>query len=112
MNTLNLNAWGNNHPITFELDHYCENGNLYVGMICHDEGWPEPWSDLTVNLSVKCNENCALIDTNNNGEEIINWLISNKLGKLTGRILPSGWCVFPEFEFNMEELQKYIVTEE
>ena len=112
MNTLNLNAWGKNHAITFELNNYTENGNLYVGMICHDDGWPEPWSSLTVNLSVKCGENCAFIDTNNNGEEIINWLISNKLGKLTGRMQPSGWCLFPEFAFNMEELQKYIELED
>ena len=107
MKTLTLNAWGKDHPITFNLDHYAENGNLYVGMICHDEGYSESWSNLTVNLSVKCDSNCAFIDVNNNGQEILLWLIKNSLGDLTGRMQPSGFCLFPEFKFNMPELLKY-----
>lgn len=111
MSTLTLNAWGRNHTITLHTNHYAENGNLYVGLICWDEGWPEPWSDLTVNLSTPCRENCAFIDTNNNGWEIIAWLIENKLGKLTGRERASGWCSYPEFEFDMDEINKYMEEE-
>ena len=107
MKTLNWNAWGKDHPITFRLDHYADNDNLYVGMITWEEDWPEPWSDLTVNLDVKCAEDCAFIDTNNNGEKILLWLIENNLGDLTGRMQPSGFCLFPEFKFNMDELMKY-----
>lgn len=108
MKTINLNAWGSDHPITFDLNHYANNGNLYVGMIVWDHPkFPEHWSDLTVNLGVKCAEDCAFIDTNNNGEKILLWLIENKLGNLTGRMQPSGFCLFPEFKFNMEELMKY-----
>lgn len=107
MQRLTLNAWGTDHHISFELSKYLENNNLYVGMICHDDGYPEPWSDLTVNLSVKCAENCAFIDTNNNGDRILEWLITNKLATLTGNIRASGWCVYPEVRFNMPELLKY-----
>ena len=67
MNKLTLNRYGRSHPITFNLDHYAENGNLYLGMITSIDGYYEPWSDLTVNLSVKCKGNCAFIDINNNG---------------------------------------------
>jgi hypothetical protein len=108
MQTLTLNAWGADHPIAFRLDHYADNRNLYVGMITWEDGWEEPWSDLTVNLDVKCAEDCAFIDTNNNGEKILLWLIQNNLGDLTGRMQPSGFCLFPEFKFNMEELMKYV----
>lgn len=108
MQTLNWNAWGKDHPVTFRLDNYSENGNLYVGMITWEEGWPEPWSDLTVNLSVKCAKDCAFIDTNNNSDRIVEWLITNKLATLTGRIQQSGFCVYPEMKFNMVELRKYI----
>ena len=107
METLTLNAWGTNHPISFKLDHYADNGNLYVGMITWEEGWEEPWSDLTVNLGVKCADNCAFIDTNNNGENIVEWLIANNLATLTENIRASGWCVYPEMRFNMPELLKY-----
>ena len=43
-----LNKWGSDHKISLGLATYAENGNLYVGLISHDEGYPEPWSDLTV----------------------------------------------------------------
>lgn len=108
MSILTLNAWGSNHKITLDLDHYAENGNLYVGLVSWDEGFPEPWSDLTVNLSVPCKPNCAFIDTNNNGEQIIDWLIKNGLGKKTRRIGQSGWCTYPEFEFDMDAVNKYV----
>lgn len=112
MRTLTLNAWGTNHYISFELSKYLENNNLYVGMMCHDDGYPEPWSDLTVNLSVKCAENCAFIDTNNNGDRIVEWLMTHKLATLTGNIRQSGWCVYPEMRFNMPELMKYVTLDE
>ena len=57
---INLNAWGKTHPIEFQFDNYVDNGNLYVGMITAEDGYPEPWSSLTVNLGVKCADNCAL----------------------------------------------------
>jgi hypothetical protein len=108
MNTLTLNAWGAEHPITFHLDNYAENNNLYVGMITHYEGYPEPYGDLTVNLSIKCAENCAFIDTNNCNDRVVEWLITNKLATLTGRVQQSGFCVYPEMKFDMVELAKYI----
>lgn len=108
MKSLTLNAWGSNHKITLNLDHYAENGNLYVGLVCWDEGFPEPWSDLTVNLSVPCRKNCAFIDTNNNGEQIIDWLIENGLGMETGNVRISGWCAYPQFEFDMDAVNKYV----
>ena len=100
--------YGKSHPMTFRTSAYAENGNLYVGLLTHEEGYPEPWSDLTVNLSVKCGAGCAFIDTNNNGNEIIDWLINHGLGYLTGRTRVSGFCLYPEFKFNMSTLARYI----
>ena len=108
---LTLNRYEKEHQMTFKLASYAENGNLYVGLIMHDEGYPEPWSNLTVNLSVPCKANCAFIDTNNNGNEIIAWLEENGLGFYTGNLMPSGWCVYPEFEFNMEKLMKHVTED-
>jgi hypothetical protein len=112
MKTLNLKAWGKDHPITFTLSEYVDNGNLYVGMLTLEEGWPEPWSDLTVNLGVKCAKDCAFIDTNNNnGRTIIDWLIEHNLGDFTERVCKSGFCLYPEFRFNMDELMKYVTSD-
>lgn len=109
MKKLNLNAWGENHPITLTTNTYAKNGNLYVGLICWDDGFPEPWSDLTVNLGERCKKNCAFIDTNNNGQQIVTWLEENKLGKFTGRWSASGYCRYPEFEFDMNEVNKFLM---
>lgn len=105
---LNLTKYGKEHPMTFEVDRYLDNGNLYVGLITHEEGYPEPWQNLTVNLGVKCEENCAFIDTNNNGNEILHWLIDNGLGEVTHALKSNGYWVYPEFKFNMETLMKYV----
>ena len=105
---LNMIKYGTVHPMTFVMDQYSENGNLYLGLVTHESGFPEPWQNLTVNLGVKCKENCAFIDTHNNGTEIIEWLMTHKLCRLTGRMETSGFCVYPEVEFNMKQLEKYI----
>lgn len=106
---INLYKYGSNHPMEFELNNYSNNGNLYVGLITTEDGYPAPWQNLTVNLGISCEPDCAFIDTNNNGEEIIDWLIENNLGKPTGRIKASGWCVYPEFRFNITELTKHLM---
>lgn len=108
---LDLNKYGAIHPMTFELANYTENGNLYVGLLTHEEGYPAPWQNLTVNLSFKCAPNRAYIDTNNNGNEIIAWLEKNKLGHCTGNLMPSGYCVYPEFEFNMDALMEHVTED-
>jgi len=108
MDKIMLNTrFGTTIPVTFRKSNYVDNNNLYIGIVCWDEGFPEPWSDLTVNLWwFKCDEDCALIDTNNNGEQIIDWLIENNIAVPTGRKEISGFCVYPEVRFNKEFLAK------
>lgn len=108
---LTFNKYGKDHPITFELASYAENGNLYVGMFTVEDGYDTPWSSLTVNLSVKCKPNRAFIDTNNNGTGIIYWLEDNKLGRYTGNLMPSGFCMYPEFEFDMDALMQHVTKD-
>ena len=111
---INLKKYGKNHPMTFQLANYADNGSLYVGLITNEEGYPEPWSNLTVNLdkSFRCKENCAYIDTNNNGDGIIDWLETNGFGEQTGRLVFSGFCIYPEFKFNMEEIMKHLASDD
>ena len=111
---INLHKYGTNHPMTFELANYADNGTLYVGLLTNEDGYAEPWQNLTVNLneSSRCKSFCAFIDTNNNGNEIIDWLVANHLGELTDRYAYSGWCVYPEFAFDMDELMKHVARDE
>ena len=108
---LNLTKYGETNAMSFQLGNYVVDKNLYVSLLYDEGGCLIPWSNLTVNLGIKCADNCAFIDTNNNGNDIITWLEENGLGKLTGRTGESGWCLYPEFEFNMDELMKHVVLD-
>lgn len=112
MKTINLHKYGKDHPVTFVTNKYANNGNLYIGLITHEEGYPEPWSDLTVNLGVKCEEHCAFIDTNNNGNEILDWLFENGFGHMTGDMRASGFALYPEVKFDMEKIKEFMDGDE
>lgn len=108
-----MHKYDEDFQMHFVLDNYAENGNLYVGLYAYDEEFKQiiPWQNLTVNLSIPCKPNRAFIDTNNNGNEIINWLEQNGLGFATGKLMPSGFCIYPEFEFNMEALMPHVLKD-
>lgn len=108
MKTLTLkNDYGHKYEISFKLGMYAANDNLYVGMICYEDGFPEPYGDLTVNLETMLDQDKAYIDTNNNGNSIIKWLLDNELGHFTGNYGFSGLCMYPEFEFDMQKLLEH-----
>lgn len=81
---------------------YVENDNMAV--IIENEDFEEV---LTVNLKdIPTSKNCAFIDTNN-----VKWaekfLQENKIAKPTGRYGFSGFCSYPEYQFDMSKLKEY-----
>ena len=36
--------------VAFDIQQYMNNGNIYIGLGCNEEGYLEPFADLTVNL--------------------------------------------------------------
>lgn len=92
--------------ITPKFTTYQAGNNL--ALVLEDEnGWTH--SVLTVNLvnETLSNDNCAFIDINNCGDYVLGWLERNNFGQLTGRHGLSGFCVYPEFEFKQEIINKY-----
>ena len=110
MKTLKLNSmYGGEYEIALHKGVYLHGGNLYINLLCKTEyGW-EPYSNLTVNLPENLPENQAFIDTNNNGFGITEWIKKHKLGKFTGKFGYSGFCSYPLFEFDMNEVNKYLI---
>ena len=104
--TFEIKKYGKKHPLSIQVGRY-GNGTLAIQTFTHEEGYPEPWSTLTVNLDVPVEKMCQFIDTNNNGEEIIPVLEKSGFGKLTGRVCNAGYCSFPEFRFNPEKLKEF-----
>jgi len=96
--------------ISLERAEYAYGGSLAIQMYYFDkeDGMYFPYGTLTVNLEGKTLEkDCAFVDVNNNGSSILEWIEKNGLGKRTGRIEQSGFCLFPEVKFNIEEIDKY-----
>lgn len=112
MARLKLKAWGEEHEIILSIEHYADNNNLAIQMWHIEDGVLLPWSILTVNTDKRCKPNCAFIDTNNNGDHMIEWLEKYNLGMQTGNFNVSGYCIYPEFEFDMDEVMKYTLASE
>ena len=89
MKTFDLEKYGTTYKIELKIASYME-GNLVVTMTSWKNGEPEPWNVLTVNLASVRPQNCAFIDTNNNGEEILAWIIRHGLAVPTGTYARSG----------------------
>ena len=88
------------------LDVYQENNNLYVGLAYLDpEYGKQPYADVTVNVG-RLPYLHAAIDTNNNGEKIVDFLTENGFGALTDQVMLSGYCEYPVFKFSEEALGK------
>lgn len=100
--------YGTENDITFRVDSYRSGGGLAVVMEC-EEG---PYGVLTVNLEdFPTHGNKAFVDINNNGADIVDWIESNNLGVVTGRMGFSGFCIYPEVEFNLDEINKHLTEE-
>lgn len=89
------------------LNFYVDNDNLYLGLVSEDLEWGglAPYCDVTVNIDrLPYLHSC--IDTNNNGEKIIEFLEKNGFGEDTGMHMFSGFCLYPVFRFNEEKLRE------
>ncbi len=93
----------------------CGRGNpIYLGLLYLCGGDLGHYMDVTVNLP-DCNRRagCQFIDTNNNGEDILDWLEENGFGKRTGNCGRSGYCAYPEFNFYAgEAFHKYKASQD
>jgi len=88
------------------INRYQSNKRLCVSLEVKENGYWEPWSDITVNIPdcALCDEKvCAFIDTNN-FPEALTFLAENELAYPTGIYAIGDWCSYPEYFFDMEKL--------
>ena len=80
-------------PLCLALLAYVEDSNEF-----------ESETVITVNLpGAERSAGCQFIDTNNNGEEVLDWLMLYGLCTPTGRYAVSGFCKYPEVDFYQSE---------
>ena len=112
--SINYKGWDTQYDITFELSTYREGGGLAVLMNYYDKEFKcnMSYGTLTVNLEdFPTYGSKAFVDINNLGEGIIQWIEDNNLGKQTSRLGFSGFCVYPEVDFNLDEINKHLTKE-
>ena len=80
-------------PLCLALLAYVEDSNEF-----------ESEAVITVNLpGAERGAGCQFIDTNNNGEEVLDWLMLYGLCTPTGKYAVSGFCKYPEVDFYQSE---------
>ena len=110
---MQFEAWGDVHELCIEAGRYSHGNGLFLQLYekCGD-GELEPYATLTVNLQDHaCGKNRAYVDTNN-FPAAMSLISEYKLGKLTGNIGASGYCNYPEYEFNLAEIEKHCLNPE
>ena len=91
--------------VAFDIQQYMNNGNMYIGLGCNEEGYLEPFADLTVNLGDTTPNYCAYVDTNNL-PDAETFVTDNELGTFTGFVKRSGYCEYPLYMFNPDKLRE------
>ena len=99
--------YGGKYIVAPKLATYLENDNIYVGLNFYDEEYTcwDSFSDVTVNI-VPMPYLYSAIDTNNNGDSIVDFLEENGFGESTGKYVQSGYCMYPVFRFNEDKLKE------
>lgn len=103
---LTLNTqWETTERVQLEINQYMNNGCLYIGLVSYEDGYPEPYGDLTVNLTGKAPDYCGYVDLNNM-PELEKFIEENDLGEFTGLTQRSGFCEYPLYLFNVDKLRE------
>lgn len=92
-------------PVYPLLDIYKDFDNIYLGLDFYDEEEQcfDHYGAVTVNID-PLPYLCSAIDTNNNGDRMVDFLEREGFGKRTGQMLNSGFCRFPVFQFDEKVL--------
>lgn len=109
---MKLDFFGHSYDACIEFSTYLRGGGMYMGLRSMYDGELVPYADLTVNvIEFPTEPGCALVDTNNftAAEALIK---DYRLGTPTGRYAQSGFCTYPEYRFDMDEVRKYCVNPE
>lgn len=103
--TLELKTqFGITENVTLTVNTYVDNNSLYVGMTTVEDGFPEPYGDVTVNLLSSVPPYCAFVDTNNM-PELEDFLVKNGIAEFTGIEQRSGYCSYPLYLFAAEKMR-------
>ena len=98
-------CFGVDTTVVFKKGAYLNNGNLYVGAYSVDEdGYFEPYCNVTVNFEEKLEAGMAYIDTNNADSGLLKAMLEAGHMVYMFKDRNSGFCTYPMFCFSEEFL--------
>lgn len=83
----------------FKFTNYVDNNSLALIQV-DDKGNLEDVITVNIHDANLKNKYCQFIDTNNQPDDIVEWLEQNGFGHPTHNFEHSGFCIYPEFEFD------------
>ena len=109
---MKLDSCGETYETCIEFSTYLCGGGISLEILDITDHGLEPYAPLTVNIpESRANFGCAFVDTNNfsAAEKLIK---DYKLGTPTGHFARSGFCTYPEYRFNLNEIKKHCINPE
>lgn len=93
------------NEVELDIQTYHNNGRIFISLITNEDGYPEPFGDVTVNIDAPAPDYCGYLDTNNLSN-VENFIRENDLGEFTGLTCRSGYCEYPLYLFNVDKLRE------
>ncbi len=90
--------------VTFDIQQYT-NGAMFIGLMCNEDGYEEPFGNVTVNFPVATPNYCGYLNVNNM-PDIEKFITDNDIGEFTGFTQRSGFCEYPLYLFNVDKLRE------
>ena len=94
------NCFGKTYELRLRKEQYMKPKNTAVLAEYFDEEFDAwlPYGNVSVNISPLPADCIALDD--NNWPEVLEWVTSNGIAEYTGKVLFSGFCVYPVVRLN------------
>ena len=91
--------------VTFDIQQYMNNMAMFIGLMCNEDGYEEPFGDVTVNLSVAAPNYCGYLNVNDM-PDIKSLLQITTLESLLDSRKGAGYCEYPLYLFNVDKLRE------
>lgn len=75
--------------VTFDIQQYMNNRAMFIGLMCNEDGYEEPFGDVTVNLSVAAPNYCGYLNVNEHTGYDLGELVYDEGGE--------GSCIIYEY---------------
>lgn len=91
--------------VELDIQTYLNNGRIFIGLINNEEGYPEPFGDVTVNINEFTPDYCGYLNTNDL-PDVEKFITENDLGEFTGLVGRDGFGEYPLYLFNVDKLRE------